>query len=102
MLETTIVPLLSPELGAIIGRISSEKLSSIAEIRLRAGRPLLIASGSSDSFLSRKGVAVTDPAQAYTCSRDDLAKTLQIISRNSVYAFEQEFKQGYFTCGRRP
>lgn len=60
-------------------------LDGVEEVRLREGRPLSLVLSGSDSFLP---VAV---------SRDDLDRCVSLISRNSVYAFEEEMRQGFLT-----
>ena len=35
--------------------------------------------------------------QGYVITRDELERTMQILSQNSLYAWEDEFKNGYLT-----
>lgn len=70
---------------------------SIIEIRLRAEKPLLIVLATQDCFLDAHGNMTKQVEIAYCCSADDLQKFVQAICKNSIYALEQELKNGYIT-----
>jgi stage III sporulation protein AA len=97
LLEKTVLPLLAPSLAAIIRSAPLCLLEDATEVRLRAGQPLILLVGDRDYFLGSAGNPVKMPREAYLCSREEISQTLQIISRNSLYAFEQELRQGFFT-----
>ena len=61
------------------------------EIRLRVGRPLFLTYDGGECFLRQKG------EEPYLVTREDLKETLEYISGYSLYAYEQEMKQGYIT-----
>ena len=96
-LETTILPILPPRIAVAAARISPSVLSQITEIRLRVGQPVLVMMGRADMMLRLDGLLTSQCSQAVVCDRDDIAKSLQLISRNSLYAFEQELQSGYIT-----
>jgi len=97
LLEKFIFPVLPPHLAAIIRVIPAAQLAYLMEIRLRVNSPLLLVLGSADIMLSAVGHIVNDLDAAYLCTRDDINKILQLISKNSLYAFEQELKMGFLT-----
>lgn len=97
MLEKFIFPVLPYHLGAIIRSISAMRLTNLMEIRLRINRPLLLVLEDMDIMLSPKGEMLRTQEEAYVCNRDDINTTLQLISKNSLYAFEQELKMGFIT-----
>ena len=97
ILENFIFSVLPPHLVTIISVIPTAQLASLMEIRLRVNRPLLLVLGSVDIMLSSMGDIVNDRDAAYLCTRDDINKILQLISKNSLYAFEQELKMGFLT-----
>ena len=66
-------------------QINNEKLLSLEEIRLRIGKPLIFNFGSQDEVVN------------YTVTNEDITKTLQLISNCSLYAFEEELRNGYIT-----
>jgi len=97
MLEKFIFPVLPSHLVAIISAIPIDQLTYLTEIRLRVNRPLLLILGSVDIMLSSVGDIVHDVERAYVCTLDDINKIVQMISKNSLYAFEQELKMGFLT-----
>ncbi|MBP2625541.1 MAG: stage sporulation protein [Firmicutes bacterium] len=97
ILEKFIFPVLPPHLVAIISAIPTAQLAYLMEIRLRINRPLLLVLGSVDIMLSSMGAIVNDLDAAYLCTREDVNKIVQLISKNSLYAFEQELKMGFLT-----
>lgn len=81
----------------LFGRLPEAVLDELREIRLRVERPLLVvARGGRPSFIGRDGLAA-DATKAETFRRSDAAEFLQHISRSSVYALEEEFRQGFVT-----
>lgn len=97
ILKDFIYPVLPLHLVTIISAVSTIQLACLMEIRLRVNRPLLLVLGSVDIMLSAMGDIVYDLDAAYLCTRDDINKILQLISKNSLYAFEQELKMGFLT-----
>ena len=61
------------------------------EIRLRVGRPVFLIGEKGEHFL--KG----NSGQAYLVTADDLRNTLEYISGYSLYAYEDELRQGYLS-----
>ena len=61
------------------------------EIRLRAGRPLFLTYDGGECFLRRKN------EEPYVVSREDLKETLQYVSGYSLYAYEEELRQGFLS-----
>jgi stage III sporulation protein AA len=96
-MENTIFPVLAPTLAKVVRSAPTWLLEQASEIRLRAGQPVMMIAGCKDFQLSNDYRQAGGIASYYVCSRDDLAQTMQLISRNSLYAFEQELKLGFFT-----
>ncbi|MDR7865283.1 MAG: stage III sporulation protein AA [Sporomusaceae bacterium] len=96
VLGKTLYPLLAAPLAAALRAAPPALLAQAGEVRVRAGQPLLIVAGDGDVFLDAAG-RPADPAKAYIVSGEDVAKTLQIVSRNSLYACEEELRQGFLT-----
>lgn len=69
----------------IITNLPDDKLHSLEEIRIRLGKPVILNFGQFD--------AVTD----YIVTNDDVIKTTQLISNCSLYALEEELKNGFIT-----
>lgn len=69
----------------------------IQEIRMRVNRPLMIACGGSEYFVTGAGELKKDVHAGYQVSRNELNETMEYIANYSMYAFEEEMKQGYIT-----
>jgi stage III sporulation protein AA len=67
-------------------------LDRVEEIRLREGHPLALVLADGDLLIPLGGSV---PSAGVT--RDDLDRCLALISRNSVYAYEEEVRQGFIT-----
>jgi stage III sporulation protein AA len=96
-IENTILPLLPMHVASMLRSIPAELLTKVTEIRLRCNQPLAIVLDNGDIMLDRHGVPVTDIGLAYHCCHEDVQKTLQCISKNSLYAYEQDICQGFIT-----
>ena len=96
-IKKQICPFLSPRIRAIIEKLSPEFLNKTEEIRLRHSRPLIIGwAEGGESFLGETGPVFTSK-EAYRVLSEDLEKTLDLMSSYSLYAFEEELKQGFLT-----
>ena len=61
------------------------------EIRLRAGRPLCINYDGGECFLRRMG------DEPYLVTTEDLKETLEYVTGYSLYAYEEEIRQGFIS-----
>lgn len=78
----------------IKGGIQREYLQ---EVRLRAGSPLFLRYQNREISLNRDGQPCRDWKDAYRIRMEEVRETLEYLSGYSMYAFEDEVKQGYFT-----
>lgn len=69
------------------GRLRYEALQ---EIRLRADQPLMICYEGQSVILKEKGYA-------YRVSEREIRETMERIGRHSLYAYEDELRQGFLT-----
>ncbi len=97
---THILPLLPERARAILGRVSPA--SPLLEIRLRAERPMQLVFDGYDRI-------VYAPSRAAVLTLEDCGTLLRRICQGSVYAWEEELRQGFVTldggfrvgvCGR--
>lgn len=104
-----ILPLLAPRLAGLVGRAALRLPSSLEELRLREGRPLQVVLDGADLFVTPEAGLATEPGAGYRLDHDDLLRTFQLIAQGSVYAWEDELKNGFLTvrgghrvglCGR--
>ncbi|HHW56698.1 MAG TPA: stage III sporulation protein AA [Clostridia bacterium] len=88
---------LPPSVREAIARIPCEELEEVEEIRLRVNKPLSVYLKSEEKFVSKEGNLIFTPSSAYIVTFEDCEKALQLISKSSVYAFEEEIRNGYIT-----
>ncbi len=69
----------------------------VYEIRLRVGKPMILLSEKGEVFLDNAGRQVSDWGKAYQITASDLQETLEVISGYSLYAYEEELRQGFLT-----
>lgn len=72
-------------------------LELLQEIRMRVGQPLLCLYEGREYFLSEKGKLRAGEKMGLIVSREELMETVSYVSRYSLYAFDEELKQGYIT-----
>ena len=103
-----ILKLFPKELRALLGQVPAE-FEDIQEIRLRAGQPVILvcknreymvgqggellgnAAEGADSFRS----APSSSARPYRASREELRAAVDYMSSYSLYAAEEELRQGF-------
>lgn len=80
-----------------IFRIAAEREADLQEIRLRAEKPIYVIAAGQEQFLDRQGYYTGFPVKARILRADELVKIVNHICRYSLYAFEDELKQGFLT-----
>ncbi len=76
---------------------ASAREGRINEIRLRCEKPILIMEQGKEYFLSSKGFYTEHLREAFILTHVDLEKIVQHVCHYSLYAFEEEIRQGYIT-----
>lgn len=84
------------DVRSILDNIKAVAFREVEELRLRVDQPLLVRTSDKDIFLNREG-GVTSPNKAYFVKREDLACALERMTHSSVYAAEEDLKQGFLT-----
>lgn len=69
----------------------------LQEIRLRVGQPLVCIYRGKEIFLAEQGGSCKGPQEYFLVSREALQETVSYVSRYSIYAFDEEMRQGYIT-----
>ena len=85
------------ELSKIFYFVKSKKYEDIEEIRIRVGQPLLIRQSGKDWFVRENGERSNMKSEAYLVSQRDLQNTVERLSQYSLYAFQEELKNGFLT-----
>lgn len=84
-LEKEIYPYVSANIRVLLKEMPKNLLERVEEIRIKLGKPLILVLGQGD----------------YLCETliqgEDVHKTLQLMSRSSIYALEEELRSGYLT-----
>ena len=75
----------------------AESRKEIQEIRIRAWRPVIVIRNGKEYFLKEDGDYTTKAEEAQCLSERDTEEIFQHICNYSVYAYEDEIRQGYIT-----
>ena len=103
-----IAGVLSRKLKIILAE-SDMDFDGMQEIRLRINSPLIILYKDAEVCLDNHGRRTANMACAYKVTAEDIRETLEYISHYSLYAYEDEVRQGFITiagghrvglCGR--
>ncbi|MDY3919621.1 MAG: stage III sporulation protein AA [Candidatus Limivivens sp.] len=86
----------SMEIRSVLKRIPVD-YEDIQEIRLRACQPMLVVCGGREYFVTEEGVLTEDEQKGYQISKEELMATMEYIGNYSLYAYEEELKQGFLT-----
>lgn len=96
-LKQDILPVLSQEISEILSRVDTGRLELLEEIRLRAGLPLMLQNFTNEWFVGMDGTLLDSPEKAAIVTQKGISRTLELMSENSIYAFQDEIKNGYLT-----
>lgn len=69
----------------------------IQEIRMRVNSPLIVFRQGREFFVSEWGMLLKSAKEAYLVSKEELIETMEYLSGYSMYAFEEELRQGFLT-----
>lgn len=78
----------------LLAQLDLEKLQ---EIRFRIDCPVLLKYEGKERILTESGDFAPVPSGGYRICREDLAEMLEVVSGYSMYAFDEELKQGFLT-----
>lgn len=88
--------LLGNNLKRIYEKVSFDE-SYVQEIRIRIYGPFLVMYKGEEWLLNYEGKRVMQWQQAYQIQEKDIKETMAFVADYSVYAHEDELKQGYLT-----
>lgn len=69
----------------------------LKEIRLRINQPMILFYGQKEYFLGEDSSLSEKEGEACLVTADEMQETMEYISNYSLYAFEEEIRQGYIT-----
>lgn len=94
----TIEKILCTSLREWFKLLSVNQIEKLQEIRLRVNKPLMIRLNNKEYFLTLANYSLTEFSNnTYVVNERDIQETLEFISNYSLYAFEDELRNGYIT-----
>ncbi len=95
--ERDVLRFLCTDVRNVIKRVGLADLMILEEIRLRASKPIMLQNSSGSFFLTSEGKLSNNKAELFYVTADHILKTLELFSENSIYAFQDEIKNGFLT-----
>ena len=95
MKKEEIIKLMPPSLKTMIHKLSDKEYEALQEIRLRVQKPRILLINSQEYGLNEAGICSV--IKSYQLREEDLMNILKYISGFSLYALEDEMRQGYIT-----
>ena len=71
--------------------------NKLYEIRLRVNKPIILAYENDEFFITQNAVLTNVIEDAIYITKNEFKETMEYISNYSLYAFEEEIKQGFIT-----
>ncbi|MCX7923271.1 MAG: stage III sporulation protein AA [Clostridia bacterium] len=96
-LKDEILNFISTRVKCILARVDPVKLMESEEIRLRSNRPLMLQGSHGDWFVDLNGNLTRRPNNPFITTPEDVIKTLELMSENSIYAYLDEIRNGFIT-----
>lgn len=69
----------------------------LQELRLRTNEPFILLYAGGEYFMSENGKLLRQAKDGYLITANDVKETLEYISSFSLYAYEDEIRQGFIT-----
>lgn len=91
-----LIKIFSKDIRMILRQVSVD-FEQVQEIRLRVHAPLLMICNNHEYYITPSGKLSKRAEEAYLVSRQELKETLEHMGNYSLYAFEEEIKQGFIT-----
>lgn len=95
--QDPVLEALPENIKIMIKGIPTSLRQDMEEIRIRENRPLMVHSHCRDYFICSNGRVTSHFDAAYHPTAEDTRNILQLISDFSIYAFDEEIKNGYIT-----
>ena len=95
-MKEELLKIFSLKLRTILGKLTL-KFELLQEIRLRMNAPLLMVYGNKEVFVTEDADMSDNPSRAVMITKNEIRETMEYISNYSLYAFEEEIRQGFLT-----
>ncbi|SFR67621.1 stage III sporulation protein AA [Anaeromicropila populeti] len=76
---------------------SNLNFEQLQEIRLRVNKPLIVIYKNKEYFINKEYKFDSSKKNAYIVTQNEMRETMEYISNYSLYAFEDEIRQGFIT-----
>lgn len=91
-----LLKIFSLKLRTLLGKLEFD-FELLQEIRLRVNSPLIIIYDNTEYFVTTESRLSKKDMNTYEITKNELRETMEYISNYSLYAFEEEIKQGFIT-----
>jgi len=91
-----LVKVFSKDVRMILKQVTVD-FDQVQEIRMRVHAPLLMICNNREYYITPSGNLSKRAEEAYLVSKQELKETMEHMSNYSLYAFEEEMKQGFIT-----
>lgn len=91
-----LLKIFSLKLRTIISGLDID-FKGLQEVRLRINAPLILIYKNQEYFVSETSEIIQDEKNAFIITKNEIRETMEYISNYSMYAFEEEIKQGFIT-----
>lgn len=96
MQQADILTFLSQSIQEILKKTRID-YGKLQEIRLRCYKPLILNIDGKEYWFDEQGKRTFDRNNAYLVSPQDIKETIEYVSDYSLYAYEEELRQGFLT-----
>ncbi len=94
---TDLQELWPPTVAKALLALPMETMAAVDEVRMRCGRPLMISCGTGDVFVKSNGQTSKTPDGSLRMTQEEIKYLFQAACQHSVYAYEEEIRQGFLT-----
>lgn len=95
-MEKTILHLFPQEYRGLWQQVAKEQ-EILQELRLRAGRPIIVQRAGEEFFLEESGMLTGTESGAHVVTDRELERIIEHICHYSPYAYEEELRRGFIT-----
>lgn len=88
---------LSPKLRAILSGVPNSAKQSVFEVRLRAGKPIILTCAERPWFVDLDSQLLNLPKRPYIVTPNDIADSVVSMCAHSVHTHQQELKKGFIS-----
>ena len=94
-MRDSLIKIMPQHLRTMLSLIPTGQWQELQEIRLRVGKPISIVSSGKEYGLGTTGLGSFE--NGYKATEQDVQSILKFISGFSMYALEEDIRQGYIT-----